>query len=450
MKKGLSLVAVAMVAMASAFSQGSSESSSSPVAQTSKLPASIDVWCINNPNESIIKAYDDVGATFEAKTGVKVNYIRTPTNDFHTKLVTSISAGVFPDVIIWNSSPGIEFSSTGKVVPMDDVVDEIGRTEFSEGTLKMFTVGGKLLEAPFMVRPAGIHARKDWLDAAGYDTTLKTDINGKYFIDGIQTWDDLIEAGKKITDSSNGKYGLGFGYSRKAFGDSAGFVFSVYASYGAKIIDEKGNICIDSPEMRSVINFLRRMWESGAVPPSATTWDGNSNNNYFIGGDIGMCLNSNSIMGKLNETTGCKPGNLLMIPMPKGPNGSYVEASPESITVFNTKNVTGAKEFAKYLLQTDTQVEMFKTMGFGYYSPLKKSTAADSLFANLSDNQKVLMQDSLNAVGPSFPGEPNAKLSALYSAFFFDDILSHIAVDNWTDDQIIADMEKKAKETLFD
>ena len=156
--------------------------------------------------------------------------------------------------------------------------------------------------------------------------------------------------------------------------------------------------------MRNVIGFLRRMWESGAVPPAATTWDGSSNNNYFIGGDIGMCLNSNSIMGKLNEKTACKPENLVMIPMPEGPNGSYLQASPESITVFDTKNVAGAKEFAKYLLQTETQVEMFKTMGFGYYSPLKRSTAANPLFANLSDNQKVMMQDSRNAVGSSFPG----------------------------------------------
>lgn len=449
MKKILSLLVVAAVALGSAFANGSSEAA--PAAQEEgKLPASIDVWCINNPNEKIIQAYDDAGKAFEEKTGVKVNYVRTPTNDFHTKLVTSISAGVYPDVIIWNSAPGIEFSSTGMVVPMDDVVDEIGRDEFSEGTLKMFTVDGKLLEAPFMVRPAGIHARKDWLEAAGYDTTLKTDADGQYYIEGIRTWDDLLEAGKKITDADNGKYGLGFGYSRKAFGDSAGFVFSVYASYGAKIIDDEGNICIDSKEMRDVIDYLRRMWESGAVPAAATTWDGNSNNNYFIGGDIGICLNSNSIAAKLNDTTGCKPEDLLMIPMPEGPNGSYVEASPESITVFNTKNVAGAKEFAKYMLQTETQVQMFKTMGFGYYSPLKKSTAADPLFANLSDNEKVLMQNSRHAVGPSFPGEPNAKLSALYSAFFFDDILSHIAVDGWTDDQIIADLEKKAEETLFD
>lgn len=449
MKKLFAFAAVSLAAASLAFANGGAETQTS-AASASKLPASIDVWCINNPSEQILKAYDDAGADFEAKTGVKVNYIRIPTNDFHTKLVTSISAGVFPDMIIWNSAPGIEFSSTGKVVPMDDVINEIGRDEFSEGTLKMFTVGGKLLEAPFMVRPAGMHARKDWLEAAGYDTTFKQDANGKYYLEGLQTWDDLIEAGKKITDAKNGKYGLGFAYTRKAFGDSAGFVFSVYASYGAKVIDDKGNLAVDSKEMRDVIAYLRRMWESGAVPPAATTWDGGSNNNYFIAGDIGICLNSNSIMGKLNDTTGCKPEDLIMIPMPSGPNGSYVEASPESITVFDTKNTAGAKEFAKYLLQTETQVEMFKTMGFGYYSPLKKSTTADPLFASLTDNQKVLMQDSINAVGPSFPGEPNAKLSALYSSFFFDDILSDIAVEGMTDEQIIADCVKRAKEALFD
>ena len=263
-------------------------------------------------------------------------------------------------------------------------------------------------------------------------------------------YEDLLEAGVKITDAANGKYGLGFAMSRKAFGDSAGFCFSVIASYGGRILDEEGNLDIDTPEMRAAIQYLIDVWNSGAVPSAATTWDGNSNNQFFLTGDIGIVCNSNSIMGKLNAESAVKPEQLIMLPLPKGPTGhGYQQATPESITIFETANVANAEEFVKYLLNTETQLKMFETMGFGYYSPLKKDVINNPMFADLSDNEKVLLNSGDQYISASFPGEPDARLTQLYSAFFYDDILSHIAVDGWNVDQIIDEMEKVASEMLF-
>lgn len=440
-KKIFSLLVLIMLCVTFVFANGSSESATSN---------SIEVWMISNPEEKIISAFDQIGADFTAETGIEVNYIRTPTNDFHSKLITSVSAGVYPDVIIWNSSPGIEFSSTGMVEEMDSMVDKIGRDQFGEGALKMYTSDGVLYEMPLFVRPAGLHARRDWLEAAGYDLTLKTDENGKYYVENLQTWEDILEAGKKITDSNAGKYGLGFAHSRKAFGDSAGYVFSILNSYGSRILDDDGNLCIDTPETRAALEFLIDVWNSGAVPAAATTWDGNSNNQFFIAGDIGMVINSNSIMGKLDETTAVKPEDLIILPLPEGPAGAYMQASPESITIFKTKNLEASKKFAEYLLQTDVQLKMFEIMGFGYYSPMKKDVMNSPMFDNLNSNQKVLLASGDQYIGACFPSEPDAKLSALYASYFYDDILSRIAVDNWSVDQIIEEMEQKATEMLFE
>ncbi len=431
-----------LVSVSFAFAEGNQESASAPT--------SVEVWMINSPVETIIKAFDTVGANFESETGITVNYVRIPTNDFHTKLVTSISAGIYPDMIIWNSSPGIEFSATGSVLPVDDIVNEVGRDQFGEGTLKMFTMNGDLLEIPLFVRPAALHARKDWLAAAGYDTELKTDSNGIYYYEGLKTWEDLLAAAKKINDPANGKYGMGFPYSRKGFGDSASYLFSVMACYGAGLVDAKGNVGVNTPEAIDALNYVKAVWDSGVVPRAATTWDGGSNNQFFIGGDIGMVYNSNSIMGKLNDTTGTKPENLMVIPFPAGPAGAYMGAGPESITLFNKKDNSASKAFAKYLLKAETQVSMFEIMGFGYYSPLKKDVMANDLFSNLDDNQKVMMQDSMKAVGISYQSEPNAKLNALYSSFIFDDALARIAVENWSAEKVAAEMAEKVEEALND
>jgi len=441
-QKFLGTILFVLLSLTSVFAEGQKEKSSAP--------QSVEVWMINSPVETIIQAFDTVGMKFKEETGISVNYVRIPTNDFHTKLVTSVSAGVYPDMIIWNSTPGVEFSATGAVLPVDDIVSKIGRDQFGEGTLKMFTVSGKLLEIPLFVRPAGLHARKDWLKAAGYDTTLKTDSNGIYYYENLRTWEDLLTAAEKINDPANGKYGMGFPFSRKGFGDSASYLFSVMACYGAGLVDSKGNITIDTPEAVEALRYVKKVWDSGVVPAAATTWDGGSNNNFFIGGDIGMVYNSNSIMGKLNETTGTKPEDLMMIPFPAGPAGSYMGAGPESITIFKKKDTSASRAFAEYLLKAETQVEMFKIMGFGYYSPLKKDVMANELFSNLDDNQKVLMQDSMKAVGLSYLSEPDARLGALYSSFVFDDALSRIAVDGWSAERTAAEMAQKTKEALND
>ena len=413
------------------------------------LPDSIEVWRISNPSEKIMKAFDDVAADFEAATGIKVNYVLTPTNDFHTKLVTSISAGVYPDVVIWNSSPGTEFAYTGMVQPMDELLEEIGSDQYATNLVDTFRVDGTLWEIPFYVRPGSLHARRDWLEAAGYDLTLQQDENGDYYIEDLKTWEDILEAGKKITDVANNRYGLGFAYSRKAFGDSAGFCFSVIACHGGRIIDEEGNLEIDTPEMRSAIDFLIRLWNSGAVPPAATTWDGNSNNQFFLTGDIGIVQNSNSILEKL-PSDNVALEDVMILPYPEGPAGSWKQGPPESITVFKTDKLAASEEFVKYISSPEVQLKMFETMGFGYYAPLRYDVIADPMFESLTDNEKVMLRGSTHSVSSSFPGETDSRLSILYSSYFYDDILSRIAVDNWTVDQIIDEMEQKAQEILFE
>jgi ABC-type glycerol-3-phosphate transport system substrate-binding protein len=412
---------------------------------------SIEVWMISNPSESILKAFDDAAADFAAATGIKVNYVRIATNDFHTKLVTNISAKMYPDMVIWNTTPGIEFFKTGIVAPVDDLADEVGRDKYAESVLKMFTIDGALYEIPLLMRPAGLHVRKSWMEKAGYDTVLKTDENGKYYYEGLRTWDDVLGLGKKLTDAANGKYGLGFQYSRLGFGDSAGNMLGILFSFGASLIDENNQSAINSPEAIAAFDYVKRVWDSGAVPSAATTWDGNANNQYFIQGDIGIVNNSNSILGKLGADTAFGPDDVIILPNPEGPAGlALCSGSPDTITLFKTAKLDDAREYAKYLLKLDTQVKMFETMGFGYYSPVRTDVQAAPLFANLSDNEKVFMQNTLGASSPSYPGQPDARVAALYSSFILDDAMSHIAVDGWTPQQVVEDMEAKVKEALED
>ena len=412
---------------------------------------SINVWMISSPVPELIKAFDDAAVDFESASGIKVNYVRVPPGDFHTKLVTNISAKQYPDLVIWNIHPGVEFQATGAVLPMNDTIGAFGKSRFADAVLKSCEVGGKYWEIPYLSRPAGLHVRKDWMKEAGYDTKLYKDAKGRYYLKGLSTWEDYLALAKKMTDKSRDRYGMGFQMSRKGFGDSAGFALAVLFSYGGSLLDPNGKIAINSPEAVDAFAFIKKVWDSGVMPASTTTWDGNGNNNYFIGGEIGMVYNSNSILTKLSAKTAAKPEDVMIVPFPTGPKGlSYMYSNPETITIFKTPHSEAAKKYALYLLDTKTQVAMFKTMKFGYYSPLRADVMADPLFDSLTDNDKVFMQDSSKIVDPSYPAEPNGKLSALINAFVMDDALSRIAVDGWSPQQVVKEIEQKENDALND
>lgn len=412
---------------------------------------SIEVWMISNPSEAILKAFDDAGADFEAATGIKVNYVRIATNDFHTKLVTNVSARQYPDIVIWNTMAGIEFMRTGIIDTVDDLVDEIGRDKYSESVLNMFTVDGKLYEVPLLMRPAGTHVRKSWMEEAGYDTTLKTDENGMLYYEGVRTWEDLLTLAKAIHDPANNRYGLGIQMSRLGFGDSAGVMMSILHSYGGSLIGKDGQSAINSPEGIAAFDYLKKVWDAKVMPEAVTTWDGNANNQYFISGDVGIVNNSNSILDKLNDETAFNRDDVIILPALAGPTGvALASGSPDTISLFKTDNLENAREFARHLLKLETQIKLFETMGFGYYSPVRSDVMADPLFENLSDVEKVLMQNTLAASSSSYPGEPDARIQALYSSFIYDDAMEKIAVNGATGAEVVADMEVLVLEALND
>ncbi len=183
-------------------------------------------------------------------------------------------------------------------------------------------------------------------------------------------------------------------------------------SYGASLIDANNQSAINSPEAIAAFDYVKRVWDSGAVPAAATTWDGNANNQYFIQGDIGVVNNSNSILGKLGADTAFGPDDVIILPNPEGPAGlALCSGSPDTVTLFKTAKLGDAREYARYLLKLDTQVKMFETMGFGYYSPVRTDVQAAPLFANLTDNEKVFMQNTLGASSRATPaaGRPHRR-----------------------------------------
>lgn len=435
-------VSLSILLVAPLFANGSKEQAQAePVKQ-------IDVWMIHHPIKAVMDAFDEQGAAFTAKSGVTVNYVRIPTSDFHNKLVTSISAQQYPDVAIWNISPGLEFSQTGAVHEMSDVLATVGKDRFNPDTLKMFQYPvGKQWELPLLARLAGYHYRKDWLQAAGFDPNPVKDAKGNLYVKAYDTWDDLLATSMKLTHGD--QYGAGFQYNRAGFGDSAAFAFSVITSFGGHFLDPvTGKVAINSPETVAAFTFLKKLYDSGAMPKGVTTWDGYANNLYFTNGTVGLVLNSNSILPGLKPTDKVKKDEIGITVPPAGPRGRMLYSNPDTVTIFNTKGVEASKAYAEFLFRKDTQLALFKTMGVGYYGPLLLDVINDPAFDSLSDQDRMFLETNKYLIGLGWPGAPNPKLTTVFNSYVLDDALSRISVDGWSPEKTVQEMEKKIKDIM--
>lgn len=410
----------------------------------------IEVWMIHHPNKEVMDAFDEAGMAFQKQTGITVNYVRIPTSDFHTKLVTSIAAKQYPAMVIWNITAGLEFSESGIVHEVSGVIDQIGRENFGEEQLKMFQVpAGKQWEIPFLARLAGFHYRKDWLEEAGLNPEPVKDADGNLIVEAYNTWDDVLETSKKLTGDE--RYGAGFQLNRAGFGDSKDFAMMLIMAYGGHILDpESGDVVINSPETIAALSFLKKMIDSGIMPEGVTTWDGYANNLYFSNGTVGLVWNSNSILPKLTDEDDAKKENVGIAVPPAGPAGRRCVAAPETITIFETDAVEAAEKFALFLMDKDTQVKLFETMGVGYYGPLAQNVLKDPFFDNIGSQERMFMEVGKYIVGYGWPGGPNPKLSQVVNSFVFDDALSRIGVDGWSPEETAKEMADKVHEIMFE
>lgn len=435
-------VALSLLATVPLFASGSQQASGPAEVKQ------INVWMIHSPLQKLMEAFNQAGANFTKQSDVTVNYVRIPTESFHQKLVTAVSAGQYPDMVIWNTMPGVEFSQTGAVHEMSNVLAKVGKDRFPPDLLASYQYPlGKQWEIPFLARLGGFHYRKDWLAAAGLNPNPVKDANGNLYVKAYDTWNDMLATSKKLT--TNGHYGAGFQYDRKGFGDDAAFAFSVMTSYGGHFLNPKtGKVALDSPETIAAFTYLKKLYDSGVMPPDVATWNGYDNNLYFTNGTVGLVFNSNSIIPNLKPTDKVKKDEIgITVPM-RGPDGRKMYSPPDTITLFNTKAVKASEDYAVYLLKKSTQLALFSTMGVGYYGPLLLDVISSPQFASLDQQDRMFVESNKYLTGLGWPGGANPKLVTVYDSFIFGDALSRLAVDHWTPQRTVQEMTKKLTNTM--
>src|SRR3954467_4006811 len=98
------------------------------------------------------------------------------------------------------------------------------------------------------------------------------------------TLDTFLKAAEACHKGGN-PFGIGVGNT----GDSNDTIGAIFHSYGAMLVNEKGEIVVKSDAVRQALDFYKRLMKF--LPPDVAAWDDASNNKFLISGQASLIMN---------------------------------------------------------------------------------------------------------------------------------------------------------------
>jgi ABC-type glycerol-3-phosphate transport system substrate-binding protein len=300
------------------------------------------------------------------KVEVAVDFITSNGNKLLITASAEAQAGTGHDFMpLYNWDVG---SFASKLEPADDVVGELSKqygsygaiSEYlaksdghwwavpsSTGTLNLTTAGRISMLKNF----AGIDVQKMYPTQEA-DPKLAADWNYEAFL-------HAAEACQK----AGYPFGLGLGTT----GDSVNNSGVWYAAFGAELVNAKGEITVDSPQVRAFLEYCQKFVKF--LPPDCVSYDDASNNRALISGKSALIMNPPSAWAVAKRDAIDVASDTWHFPCPVGPKGRYI---PYNYAFYGTwafgKNKQAAKELIHYL-QLREQVEPRCIASVGYDIP---------------------------------------------------------------------------------
>ena len=204
------------------------------------------------------------------------------------------------------------------------------------------------------------------------------------------------------------KAGKPFGATIAATPDSR-WLSTLFTAYGAELVDQDGNITVDSDEVKQVLDYLKRLTQF--MPDSVYAWDDSSNNRWIISGEGSCIFNPASAWAVAKRDNPDVAKNLWHHDLPKGPRGRFRPDNSQFWSIWDfSQNKSAAKDLLKYISERPV-VESCIKASKGYDIPLIISHFNDNeTWVDASPPDGVLynypMRGDEVPVAPGYPAPP--------------------------------------------
>ena len=213
--------------------------------------AGITVW-IQEDLPDRVAATQKIVDAFTEETGTKVELVPVAEDQFNQLLTSSAAAGDLPDVIGGISLPQVRTLSANELIDTDtvgQVMESLGEDTFSESALELTRDGDTQLAVPSESWTQLLLYRADLFEQAGLEPPT--------------TYDAIMSAAKAL-DSPDlagfvGATAPGDAFTEQTFEHIA-------LGNGCQLVDEGGEVLLDSPECVTALSFYGSLIQNYSVP----------------------------------------------------------------------------------------------------------------------------------------------------------------------------------------
>lgn len=318
-------------------------------------------------DKTIIKRFE------EANPGVNVKLSHADLEDLLPKLSMMLQAGTAPDVAFCSPDYVPPLVKQDNLANVEDLFKDIG--DIPE---KLVTPNAKngIYDIPIAQEANLLYYRKDLFEEAGVEVPTT-----------FGEWLEAAEALTKDTDGDGNIDQYGMTLRGKPPGNNGAFLSFLWANNG-DLLDENGNVAIDSPEALEALKFWGELAEY--CPPGVPNTSYHDMIANFATGKTAMVVGPGRLMANIDRYSPDLQPNVGIAAPPVGPsaNEPAVWAPINNFVVFKGNNVDLAKKFTKFYL-ADKQYILFLTSAVpGHSLPTRKSWLDKKIYYENEDIQR--------------------------------------------------------------
>jgi ABC-type glycerol-3-phosphate transport system substrate-binding protein len=352
-KIALSLVLVAGLAAGCGGKSDSGSSSGTASPGTSAQPAkgekvTLTYWR-NSGNDVENSAYDKlVKAFMEQNPNIKVVMSPIPYSDYDTKLRTSIGSGNPPDIMAIDAPNMASYAKAGALHPLTAYFKADGNLEdIPKSTIATYTYQNEIYMAPLTESSIALFYNKKMFEAKGIPLPSKNP-------EEPWTWDQVLDAAKKVNDPAKGIFGIDPAQGFNNAGATAYFKYPIIWQFGGEVMNADGTSskgALDSPESKKALQFFADLYNKDKV--SALEYPPDP----FPNGKLGMTVDGSWSLSYLaDKFPNFKLGvDYDIAPLPKGTKQAVANGG-WAIGISNkSKHPEEAWKFVNFMTSHDSQ-----------------------------------------------------------------------------------------------
>jgi len=379
------------------------------------------------PDEDVFRAN---AKAFTDKTGIEVKVDFVGWEDINQQTAVTSNSGAGPDIIIgFSDAPHIYVD---KLIELTDVADYLGKKY--GGWLTLAQRYGKKNKSntwiglPFGAGTGPLVYRKSILQQVGYDR-VPDDHAG--FLALCQK---LKAAGKPA--------GFALG---NAVGDGNGFAAWLLWSHNASLLDEEGNLIINSKETIAALKYLKELYPTFIA--GTTSWNDVSNNRAYSAQDISLTFNGVSLYFALKNDPATKAiaedTEHQLIPKGLAPISPMGGLTLNAMVFKHSPYPNAAKTFLQFMMEKE-QYEPWLNANSGYWA---QPLAAYEDAAVWSGDPKVrIFKDSMKSTYYNgYKGPISTATGAINADYVLVQMCASVATDSATPEAAAAEAERRCK-----